>query len=303
VVAQSNRTGQLVKPPTANVDAYHLYLKGRALELQRGPALVHAVGCFESVVKLDPACASAYAELAKSLLLLSMWGLKDPRETHDRAGAAVQQALANDAQLSAGFAAQALYAYCVELDRDKATTSWQKAVEYDPSDGEARALRATYDHAYSRGNFDLAVAELQDVVAGDPLNVNVRAHLSLVYVFAERFDDAADTARRAIELEPTSFYAHWGLVFGLCTGPRQREGIVAAEAMLAQFGRHPWPMMALAIAYGGAGEMDKARAVHDELRARSRTAYVQPSPGQRAIARVRWATCGKRSPCAIPCSR
>jgi serine/threonine-protein kinase len=268
---------QLVKPATENLNAYDLYLKGRALELQRGPALVIAVDCFEQAVALDPEYAPAYAELAKSLLLLSNYGMRNPAETHERAAVATTRALRADARLVAAHVAQALFAFCVEHDRAKAARAWARAVELDPADVEARALRAIYDLAYSRAAFDDALREVGLALASDPLNVNTRGHRSIILTWASRFDEAEAEARKAIELGPGVFYAHWALVHALALGPRPEAGIAAATAMFSTFGRHPWLMMALALASGAAGKVDMAAALYTELEARSRTEYVQPT--------------------------
>jgi serine/threonine protein kinase len=268
---------QLVKPATANLNAYDLYLKGRALELQRGPALVVAVDCFEQAVALDPEYAPAHAELAKSLLLLSMWGMRNPAATNDRAEVATARALAADAKLVAAHEAQALFAFCVEHDRAKAARAWARAVELDPADVEARALRAVYDLTYTRAAYGDALRELGIAIAADPLNVNTRAHRSLILTWSSKFDEGETEARKAIELGPTVFYAHWALVHAIVLGPDATAGIAAATAMLARFGRHPWPMMALALASGKAGNSAVAGALYSELEARSRSEYVQPN--------------------------
>ena len=271
-----DRSAELVKPATGNVDAYSLYLKGRALELQRGPALISAVECFEQAVALDPAYAAAYAELAKSLLLLSQWGMRHPRETLVRASAASARALELDPTLDQVHVAHALLAFCVEYDREGAARAWARAVELDPADPEARALRAAYDLAYARGSFRDAVHEIEVAVASDPLNVNLRAHLALILGWAGDHVAAEREAQHAIKLGPNVFYAHWTLVHARALGPDPNAAVAAATAMLSTFGRHPWPMMALALASGAAGRRDMADAVYTELDARSRTEYVQP---------------------------
>jgi serine/threonine-protein kinase len=276
-VTVAGEASQLVKPGTANLDAYDLYLKGRALELQRGPALVRAVACFEEAVALDPDYAAAHAELAKSLLLLSMWGMRSPVETHDRAKVAANRALEADPNLVASHVAQAMFAFCVEHDRAKASRAWARAVDLDPTDVEARALRADYDLTYARAEYEEAVREVGRALAADPLNVNARAHLALILAWATRYDEAESEARKAIELGPGVFYAHWALVHALTLGPRPAAGAVAATAMLATFGRHPWPMMGLALASGRAGKPEVADALYSELTARALTEYVQPS--------------------------
>jgi serine/threonine-protein kinase len=62
VSLESNQS--LVKAGTGNLEAYQLYLKGRALFFQRGPQLRRALQCFERAVGLDSNYAHAWAGLA-----------------------------------------------------------------------------------------------------------------------------------------------------------------------------------------------------------------------------------------------
>jgi non-specific serine/threonine protein kinase len=54
----------LVKAVTKDLEAYELYLKGRALLYRRGGSVPHAVECFERAARLDPEYALARAGLA-----------------------------------------------------------------------------------------------------------------------------------------------------------------------------------------------------------------------------------------------
>jgi hypothetical protein len=67
------------------------------------------------------------------------------------------------------------------------------------------------------------------------------------------------------------------MVHALVLGLRPEAGAAAAAEMMAVFGRHPWPLMALGYANGMSGRPEIAEAVYDELQARSRSTYVQPT--------------------------
>ena len=62
-------TGTIVKPPPGNIDAYHLYLRGRFLLNRfadlRG-SLTAARQCFEEAIALDPNFSAAYAGLSEA---------------------------------------------------------------------------------------------------------------------------------------------------------------------------------------------------------------------------------------------
>ena len=66
------------RPHTENVEAYELYLKGRALLYQRGMAMFRARECFEEALALDTQYALAHAGLADSYSILGYYGLIAP---------------------------------------------------------------------------------------------------------------------------------------------------------------------------------------------------------------------------------
>jgi len=69
----------LVKAGTNNLEAYQLYLKGRALFFRRGPHLRRSLECFERAVALDMNYALAWAGLADALNMHGFWVYFRPR--------------------------------------------------------------------------------------------------------------------------------------------------------------------------------------------------------------------------------
>ncbi len=285
-------SGPLVKPPTDNLEAYDLYLKGHALALQRGPSIPRAVECLERAVSLDPEFALAQAELAEALLFASLYGMKRLVDLRERAQEAANRSMMKDPNLPAAHVAQALLAFFVEYDREKATRAWARARELDPFNPETRGMRALYDLCYVHGGFDEGVNEMRAALELDPLNVFGRSQLALLLAWGGRFEEAAAEARQALKLDAEPFYPHWTLLHALILGPKPEEGIAQGVAMLARFGRHPWVMMALALANGRSGRQDAADALYAELAARARTEYVQP--GVRGFAAL---GAGRREDC------
>jgi len=268
--------GQLVRPPTANVDAYDLYLKGHALIQQRGPALPRAVECFEQALALDPLLALAHAELGEALLLMSLYGSVPPADIQERAREATSTALRLDPNLVTGQIVLGLLSVMAEFDREKATAAFARAVELDPKHGYARTVQAVFSHCYIKGDFERGPRQLRAVVESDPLNAMARAQLAQVLVWCRETDEAVAQARRGIELDPQAFYPYWSLIHALALGPDPREALEVGQPLLSRFGRHPWLMMGMALASGSAGERDRGAALYAELEARSHGEYVQP---------------------------
>ena len=100
---------QLVRAPTASVEAYDLYLKGHAFVKQRGLALLRAAESLEQAIALDPDFALAHAELAQALVLMSLYGIVFPADISDRARRATERALQLEPSLVATQIALALY--------------------------------------------------------------------------------------------------------------------------------------------------------------------------------------------------
>jgi TolB-like protein len=277
VALRGDSSYSLVRPSTSNLDAYEHYLKARPLMKERGPALLRAIDHLEHAVKLDPHFAPALAHLAHALILSSFWGMYPPDRIRARAEWAATAALEHDATLVAAHTASALVATCILFDHDAASEAWNRALAVDPSDPEARVMRAAFDLCYTRGLFDESHAEMRAVIERDPLSVVAHAQYAVALSFADKFEEAIDVGARARALDPNSFFAIWAHVNAVAYGGDPIEACEMIPPLLPRYGRHPWLMMGLTAAYDRAGRPEQAEAVFLELQARSKNEYVQPA--------------------------
>lgn len=264
------------RAPTANVEAYDLYLKGRALFKQRGPALPLAVECFEQASALDPGLALAYTGLADALLVMALYGMVSTREIGERARQATTRALELDPDLPSAQVVLGLYSLLVDFDRTRSAASFERAVDLDPSSVDARTIQAVLDYCYIRGDRRGAEAMIQAVIELDPRSANARAQAGIILTWSGKFDEAMAQAARGIEFDPGAFYPYWAHYIAQAAGPNPAQAVAAGPALLARFGRHPWLMMAMAYAAGRSGQRERAEALHAELLGRSQGEYVQP---------------------------
>jgi len=243
----------LVRPSTANVEAYELYLKARPLMRARGRAIFDAVLC-----------------------LLPFWGMLRPADALPRAHRSANRALELDNTLCEAQSAGALVAFLVDFDRAKAGEGWNRAMLLDPANVDARTMRAGFQLCYVQGAFDEAIVELQAATASDPLNVYPRAQLSVVLGWAGRHAEAEAQANHALELDPGSTYAHWARLHAYAGAANLPAARAAADASMARLGRSPWFLMGLAVAGRDEPGRVLATAAYAELTARSQLEYVQP---------------------------
>ena len=275
-VTLDTKTGQqLIKPGTSNVEAYDVYLKGRAAMRHRGNELWKAVEQFDQAIALDPGFALAHAGVAQALSLATFWGLAPSSQVRGRALSAAAQALACNPELPEAHHAIGFTALMMEYDRDKARAAWQQAIALEPGNAESRILYGVFDLTYVRCDFAAAEVELRAAVALDPQSAYAHTSLAVSFSFARRQEEAIATASRAIELDPNSFYAHWVSLMASAMLGRHAEVLALARRLSDRFGRHPWILMGLSIAAGTAGEQGTAEAVYHEVKGRAMLQYVQ----------------------------
>ncbi len=288
---------QLVTPSTDNLEAYELYLKGRALMHRRGSRIVEGMECFRRAIALDADYAPALAGLAQALVLSSLWGFTNPKDVGGPALGAATRAISAAPELAEAHAAVALAAVAVEFDAVKAGREWDRAIALSPGDDDIRAARALFHFCYVCGRFERSEAELRLALTNDPLNQTIHAQLGLVLAFARRPEEAIAQANRAIALDPGVLFGRWVLILALVVSGAFEDVIATGVEIMRTFGRNAWVMLGMAKAYAALGRLDEATALFDELLARSRTEHVQPGVlaliamdlGRRDDAMRRWA--------------
>ena len=267
----------LVAPPTENLQAYELYLKGRYYLAQRGLGLKRALDVFDQAAALDPAFAMAHAGVAEACAILAQFGLVAPDAIRAKAHAAANRALALAPDLPEAHCASGALSLACDWDWARASSALQRAVELNPGYIAARIWLAFY-LVFVQGRLDAGIAEAQRAAELDPISPLPVTQLGMALLGAGRYEEAETALRRAAELGPTMFVppTHLGLLYNR-TG-RSDEAIATLEFAIGTSGvRHPWTLSALAVCYSALGRLGETQAIYDELVARARREYVQSS--------------------------
>jgi eukaryotic-like serine/threonine-protein kinase len=267
---------------TRNLEAYELLLRGRALQTKRGRFMSQAVACFERAIALDPGYAEALAWLSDSYRLMGVFGAAPPDQVMPRARALAERALAIDANLAEAWTTLAAVEEQYERRYAESDALYDRALAVDPRHSRARAQRALWRALRGALPFDAAMDEMQRAIHDDPLSAWMGAMRAFLFGIADRHEESLAEARRALELDPDSFFAHWNVMRGLAWSGAYDSAIAEAPALFGASGRHPWALGLLGWTYGRAGRSAPARACYDELEARSRHEFV--APGWLAVA-------------------
>ncbi len=167
---KEQQLAQRDKPPTQDVEAYELYLQGRAIWKRRGEEnLRRAIDMYQAALARDPAFARAHAALASAYVVLP--------------------------------------GYTKQVDDEQqymtmAEQSARQALALDPNIGEAHAVLAQI-HSY-KGNLLDAESGFFFAISLEPNEPTPHHWYSILLGKVGRLDASLEQGRRAYELDPTA---------------------------------------------------------------------------------------------------
>ncbi len=271
------RDSQRMEPPTRNLEAYELYLKGRGLLYQRGLSIGKAIECFQRAVVLDPDYAEAWAGLADGYTTSAYSGVKPAKEVMPSALDAARRALLLDPDLAEAHNALACATLLYELDFDLAEREFLRALELNPHYPQALAWYGLFFLQWISGREEEAREVLVRALQLDPLSAYTNTILAFSDFSCGRFTDGVEHGRKGVECDPNSYLAHWSLMVALAYNSQYEEAVAEAELALSMSGRQNWALTTLVSVYAAWGKPDKALAVFREAEARSASEYIQPA--------------------------
>jgi serine/threonine protein kinase/tetratricopeptide (TPR) repeat protein len=256
-------TQVLARRHTGNVEAYHLYLKGRfywAKRTQEG--LERSMHYFREAIECDPTYALAYAGLAEAYVPQGYYCHTAPTEAFPRARAAAERALEIDPHLAEARSVMAMIRGSFDRDLRGGEREARAAILDNPNYPRARQALAEILSVQER--FDDALAEIIRGVEMDPLALYMNAALAMAYYYARRFDAAIAQAQVTIDLEP--FYPAY-LFLGLACqqAGRSSDAVAALERASALSQRSTMTLAALGAALAADGRKAEAAAILREL--------------------------------------
>ncbi len=262
------------KATTAEVEAFELVAKGRALLAMRGPSLLEARVCLERAIVLDPQNADAYGVLGETLRNFVTYGLMPVAEGRPLAQAALTRALELAPDNASVMGALGNVSLNLDHDPEAAFLWWERALELQPRLSEVRALYAMNGLVLLRHDVDHGIRELARAVQDDPRGIFCACIHSIGLVAAGRPAEAIAEAERACELNPSGFLPLYIRVFIRSWCGDAEGALVAAKRAFAVIGRSPWVLGCVPRAYVQRGEPALAEAVYAELQARAQTEEV-----------------------------
>jgi serine/threonine protein kinase/tetratricopeptide (TPR) repeat protein len=273
---QAPTVTSLVKRPTANFEAYNLYLKGRyELNQMTREGLVNSKRYFEEAIGLDPEYALAYDGLAYAHYTEGFLGFVAPRQSMPLATTAVRRALELDESIAEGHATLGVILALYDWDWAGAEKEFVRSIELN---GSSPASRDVYAFYFLRpvGRIDDAIVEVQHALALDPLSVLYRVHLGFLFYLRRDTAHAVDQFKRALEINPRYYLAYgmMGPVFVM--DGRFDEAIATYQKAKEMDAASKFVDSLLATAYAAAGRRDEALEVLQQVLELAGREYVSP---------------------------
>jgi serine/threonine protein kinase/tetratricopeptide (TPR) repeat protein len=277
VVSKGSGRRRFVEAPTANIEAYETYLKGRFFWNQRTEsALRQSVAQLERAVQLDPEFLLAHTGIADAYITLAIYGVMRPDEAMPRAQSAAERALRIDPHFSEALTARGSVRALYRYEHAASEQDFLQAID-------AREQYATTHQWYAmhllapQQRFTEARAQLARARELDPLSAVIGASNGVLRFFQRDYEQAIAELLMVLERSPGFDLAEYflGQVYSAVGEWALAEELLGRCAVKS--GRSPEVVSALAVAQAGAGDRAQAQAIVTDLIVRSETRYVSPA--------------------------
>ncbi len=260
------------RTPTADLQAYHLFLQGRRTHLQYTPqSMTDAVELYDRALARDPEFALAHAMKAMAHAELAEMGVAEPDAAYARASDEVAHALRLDPALDVAHCTLAFLKGVRDYDWAGAERGFISALQLNPSGAETLDLYGRLCAGLER--YDEALELLNRAAELDPLVHRIDIVTTLLR--AGRIDEAIAQAEATVDLHPAG-RARATLGWAYFLAGRRAEGLSELEHAVATAPDASMWLAQLGEAHGLAGNEARAREILAELQRRALDSYVPP---------------------------
>jgi TolB-like protein/Tfp pilus assembly protein PilF len=266
---------KLAQSRTVNPEAYQDYLRGRYFWNKRtGEALKKAREYFEQAIEKDPSYAPAHSGLADAYALMGSSGydVMPPREAMPRAKAAARTALEIDDALADAHAALGYVKLAYDWDLPGAERELARAIELNPNYAIAHQWQG--ELLMARSSPDEATNTFRRALELDPLSVPCNLGLGWSYYFCRTYDLAIEQFRRTLEIAPGVPMALYGLGLSYHHKSQHREGLSEFQKAFLSSGGEVAAVMFMGVTYALAGRKKAAEKELAKLGALAKQSYV-----------------------------
>lgn len=279
-----SETARLNGTPNVDPEAYDAYLRGLVYWSQRTPdGTAKSLDYFQQAIRKSPDFALAYAGLANAYSVLSAVpvSVMAPVEAMPKAKVAAETAVRLDPGSAEAHAALGLVRQSYDYNFDAAEQEYERALQINPSDGNARHWHSLL--LMARGRHSDALEEIERARSVDPLSLVIPPSRILAFYFDRQFGRAIEESRATLEVEPNFPLVHYDLGQSLLQKGQTPDAIAELQVMRKISGDSPFCWMALGHAYAVAGNRAAAMKALASLESTASSGHYVPAVYSAAI--------------------
>ncbi len=255
---------------TAYLTARHHFFKGTLSGLEESRRAL------DQAIARDPSFAPAHDALAETYWYMGFYGAMVPKEAFSHAVWCTLRALELDETMAEAHAQLAMLRKELDFNWPEVRRELARAMELDARSPVVR-LRRAIAGLMPEGRLAEAAAEIEQVLATDPLSPFVRWWLSVMHFFAADGARAVEESDRLIAIEPGYAPSYVIRYAGLLLQGDPEGAVRTCERGVELGGGAPWLLGWLGQAYAFSGRRDDALTIRARLVNLSSSTYVPPS--------------------------
>jgi TolB-like protein/Flp pilus assembly protein TadD len=262
------------RPAAYNLDAYQLYLRGRAVWNSRtAEGLREGLKRFREAAELDPNFALAWAGMADAWSTLADYALEPPSVARPAARAAAERALSIDPSLAEAHASLALQTGIYEWNWEEAELHYRRALDLSPGYATAHHWYAV-DLLALLARFDESFDELEIAIQLDPLSPIIAEGRGYTLLLRRRYEEAVKALDSLIADQPDFYKGYTSRGRALLHLGRYDEALESLEKGRQLAGRIPTILGAMGQAFALSGRREAALLMLNSLAAEAGSSYV-----------------------------
>jgi adenylate cyclase len=263
---------RLDKKPTENIEAYNLYRQGRYYaDKFSQDGFKKALGFYQHAIEKDPRFALAYAGMADTYVMAADFYIP-PREAFSKAKEAGLKAIELDETLAEAHASLGSVHFHHDWDWVAAEKEFKRALTLNPQSARAHFLYTEYLAGMER--FNEAYDQGRHALEIDPVSTLVNWILGWAFLYAGRTDDAIEQFSKAVDLDPNDAWARMSLGRAYLTKGLGQRAIEEMEVAHRVEPDHPILLGMLGYGYAVTGRRGDALKTLQDLDEIEKKHYV-----------------------------
>jgi serine/threonine-protein kinase len=259
-----------------NAAAHDAFLRGRySLNTRTEAGIRGGLEFFNEAIAADPEFAAAFVGRAESLMLMAVYGIGAPSDVVPRARIAAEDALRRDPSLADAYVTLGTVRALYDWDFTAADEAFRRALALSPQLPSAYQRRAL-DTLVPRGQFDEAIAAIDQASALDPYSSVMTASAGIVRYFAGDVGGALERLRGLAASDPGFAMTHFFLGTVLRDEGELDAALDAFRRAGGAAGGTPEIRASLAQTYAKMGRLAEAVSIRSALLAEAASRWISP---------------------------